>query len=167
MDTNTIREWETSLDQAELSPLTANLPHSPVAGQVFEEVATDATARKWVAVRVLGGSNGARWAYWAAWWVPGVEPRRTGVGPNPDYIVVLDRLFNGDAPLFLGMAAEPYVRVGDGRGGCIESIVWVLVEPRMSGPRVVKVGREERVGERYERSKEVYDVETGESITIE
>lgn len=166
MDTSTIREWETSLDQAELSPLTANLPHSPVAGQVFEEVAIDATARKWVAVRVLGGSNGARWAYWAAWTIPNTEPRRFGVGPNPDFVVVVDKLFNGDAAHFVGMTGDPYVRVGDGRGGCIESIVWVLVEPRMSGPRVVKVRAEERIGERYEKSREIYDVETGETTEI-
>ena len=154
MEYQKVHEWELALDTAEQSPF-GDLPASPSSGQAYSGVGTDGMQRRWVAVQILSGNAGARWAYWAPWFDPG---GRAGQGPNPAFFAIADKIFNGDAPHFIGMLAEPYVRGKD-------PMAWVLTDPKPVGPRIVyevelpKPARHER----YERSREVYDVETGES----
>lgn len=156
---NDVRKWEVAVEDADVKPLEDGLPdvkeHS--VGEVFVEGEGE-QKRKWVLVDVVGGSPGARWAYWCAW--VRVEGRRriTGIGPNPQHKVIADKLFNGDAPHFVGMLSHIYA----GKFNGVESKMWVLTEPKVQPPRVEYV-REEKSKERYERSKEVFDVNTGET----
>lgn len=157
MDQQEIKQWESALDAAELSPLTANLPKEPRVGDVFEDPA-DGVVRRWVYVKIMAGNVGGRWAYWNAWFD---EAKRKGVGVNPRHEVVADKIFNGDAAHFAGMLAQPYV----GRVQGVESTAWVLVSPRMAGP-TVEYARLPHDPVRYERSKEVYDVESGKTTKL-
>ena len=156
------RLWQESIDQAE-SPsgdLLPNLPEEGTLGQVFVESKENLPDRKWLYCEILTGSIGARWAYWMGW----IDPitNRLGLGPNPKHVVIVDRIFNGDAPHFVGMLASPFAgRKHQGQQVC----EWVLVEPKVIPPNPVPV-REIRDRERYEKSKIIYDVETGETKEI-
>lgn len=150
MDQQIVREWESALDTAELSPITARLPVEFEPGDRHQESATDGTVRKWIAVKIVSGNTGGRWAYW----VTHVQ------NPREDFRAIADKIFNGDAAHFVGMLGTPYVRVPG-----VESKAWVLVEPRATAP-VREWVREEKVGERYERSKDVYDVDTGKTTRL-
>lgn len=141
MDIKEVREWEQAVDAAEMSPLTVNLPATGALGAEFVD-----EDRKWVRVRIIGGNVGGRWAYWH---VP------CTVAPRVDWSVIADKIFNGDAHHFVGMLAIPFVRVH----GVVQE-GWVLVEPRVQPPAPV-YERAAPVGERYEKSREVFDVDTG------
>lgn len=159
MEMQKIRDWETSADQVELNG-TPQLPEKPQPGETYIEDCADGTQKQWLAVQVHAGNTGGRWAYWSPWELKDPQgnsfhPTRWGVGPHPNYKAIADRVFNGDAAHFIGMLAVPYVRR-------LESTSWVLVSPRMEGPKVIRV-IVEKPSERYEKSKEVFDVETGES----
>jgi len=162
MDYQQLRQWEQSLDAADSSPITANLPDADNShdGDVYvDDKCTDGIIRTWLRVRIVSGNAGARWVYWLNW--TDQATRQPGIGPHPDYKAVADKLFNGDANHFVGMLGVPYA----GRaGGVVESSAWVLVSPKQQG-EAVAYGRDQvRRGEtRYEKSKEVHDVETGET----
>lgn len=166
MDMSRIRQWESAVDSAELSPITANLPADTQAGEMFEEDGADGVRRVWRRVVIVGGNVGSRWAYWAPWQQEdeATKRMRAGSGPHPEYKVVADKIFNGDAAHFAGMLGVPY----QGKIPGVDSLAWVLVTPRAEGPRVVHVQERdgERGRERYERSKEVHDVETGETKVL-
>lgn len=158
-----IHEWELAVDGSERSPLTSGLPADPVAGAVFDGDGVDGVRRRWLAVRVVSGKTGGRWVYWAGWKEPGVFPERAGLGPHPLFEGIADSIFNGDAAHFVGMLAVPYVKMpGEA------AVSWVLVDPKPTGPRVVVEveGPLPSRGERYERSNETYDVETGETREV-
>src|SRR5712675_1383948 len=110
MDNLKIGEWSLAVDTAEMSPISSRLPQAVNAGDVWDEEGPDGVRRKWLGVRVISGTTGGRWIYWAAWKEPKVYPERNGIGPNPDFLGIADRIFNGDAPHFVGMLAVPYVK---------------------------------------------------------
>lgn len=154
MDVKNIRQWEQALDSSELSLITANLPQNAVPGEPFIEVGNDGVAREWLLVDIVSGSTGSRWAYWAPWKIDG----RYGVGPHPESKAIADGIFNGDAGHFIGMLGIPYVKIpGPPRRA------WVLVSPRLPAPPEIRV-IEEKSKERYEKSREIYNVDDG-SIT--
>lgn len=159
MDHLQIQQWETAVDQAELSILDQDLPEGQPAGSIYTH-----EGRKWMRVGVIRGNTGARWAYWMPWKVKDDNDREriiNGPGRHPEFLAVADKVFNGDAAHFIGMLAKPYVQLPGGK----PTLMWVLLEPRPSGPTVIRM-REEPVRERYERSKEVYDVNTGETTKL-
>ena len=154
MDQQKIRDWTQALDSAELAPLTANLPKEFSAGDRFHELADGDQHREWLAVEIVSGNSGSRWAYWAPWLNP---EGRYGTGPNPQFKAIADGIFNGDAAHFIGMLGVPYTKIP-----LTSSVVWVLVSPRLVAPPTVRVV-EEKPDVRYEKSKEVFDVESQES----
>lgn len=143
MDNQEVRQWETALDDAEITRLDDGLPTDIPAGTIHAQ-----DGRRWLRVRIVRGNTGGRWAYWL----------RMVNGEHEGFDAVVDKIFNGDAAHFIGMLAVPYAKIP----GNAEILAWVLVEPKVIGPRVVRA-QEEPVKERYERSKEVYDVETGKT----
>lgn len=155
-----IHEWELAVDASEVSSL-GDLPAAPEPGQLYEGAGSDGIIRRWVAVRIAYGNPAARWAYWLPW--SDGHVLRAGIGPNPNHLAIADKLFNGDAHNFIGMLAVPYVK-----SQFPDQTVWVLTDPKPSGPRVEYVVEPPLPSrhDRYERSKEVFDVETGESRTI-
>jgi hypothetical protein len=155
VDQSKVRDWQQAVDTAELSPLTQNLPKEFTAGDIHHELGTDDIHRKWLAVEIVAGNSGSRWAYWAAW----IDPKtgRYGVGPNPRHQAIADGIFNGDAAHFIGMLGIPYAKIP-----IVASTVWVLVSPRMTGPPPQRIV-DETPKTRYEKSKEVFDVNTQES----
>lgn len=160
MDQKELRQWEQSLDVADSSPITANLPEDTRIGETFvDEKCTDGVVRIWMRVEVVAGNPGARWAYWKGW--VDEKTKQAGIGPNPEHKVIADKIFNGDAPYFVGMLGMPY----PGKVQGVDSTAWVLVSPKQQGPTVVHV-REEKPKERYEKSKEVHDVETGKTTIL-
>lgn len=158
MDANHVREWEKSVESAEINPLTANLPITAAPGQVFREESSDGIWREWLRVEVVAGNAGARWAYWSAW---KEKTDRLGIGPNPESKVIADAIFNGDASHFCGMLATPFP--GKIAGG--PNLAWVMTSPRITPPRPGLVYLEE-TKERYEKSREVYDVQTHTSTKL-
>lgn len=166
MDYNQVHQWEQSLDAADSSPITANLPVDAHVGDEFvDEHASDGVVRRWLRVAIVGGSVGARWAYWAAWQEEDKDTgkMRAGQGSHPEFKVVVDRIFNGDASHFVGMLGVTYA----GKVTGVESTAWVLTSPKQAGPVTVYARDGERRGEvRYEKSKEVHDVETGETTLL-
>lgn len=156
MESKQLRSWETAVDVAENNHLTAQLPADAPAGTAYLELGTDNIHRRFLRCDVVGGNPGARWAYWNSW---KDGDGNKGIGPHPNFQIVVDGIFNGDATHFCGMLAVPY-------GGQFSSrLVWVLIEPRVSPPPISRL-YEEKSGPRYERSREVYDVETGETKTL-
>lgn len=163
MDFNKIMTWQDAVDKSELSPLTADLPATAALGDKFVQPnpTGDEISRVWLYVSIVAGNVGGRWAYWAAWKdVNGIP----GIGTHPEFKVVADKIFNGDAAHFVGMLGLPYV----GKVPGVESNAWVLVEPKMEAPKVTHVIEDKSANgaQRYERSKEVYDVSTGESTLL-
>jgi hypothetical protein len=136
-----IAQWSASVEAAEFQPLTADLPKEAPAGLIIEE--DGEPRRKWLRIEVVGGNTGGRWAYWLG---PKV--------PHPEYKAIADHIFNGAAAHFIGMLGVPYVHIP----GSL-TLAWVLVSPRMTGPRTVPL-IDEKPRERYERSREIFDVET-------
>ena len=123
------------------SPL--DLPDLP-AGIIWTEPGSE---RKWQRVEVLVGTIDGRWAYWQSWWGPDGHP---GIGDHPQFWAVADRLWNGEAVHYIGMLQKPYT----GKG-----LYWVQISPKVSPPRhQIEI---EETTTRYERSKEIFDVETG------
>lgn len=159
MDQQKLRNWEHAVDIADQSPITSGLPEAVPVGTFYTHTGVDGVERKWLRVLIISGNVGGRWAYWAHWKNP--ETNRDGIGPHPKHCVIADKIFNGDVAHFVGMLGIPYV----GKVPNVDSSAWVLVEPKVQGPTTVHVQDHGlRIGEqRYERSKEVYDVETGES----
>jgi hypothetical protein len=189
MDTNSLRQWESASDEAEqqLDMLMRGLPAQSPLGT--EHVHTHVTPpRKWVRVQVESGVIGGRWAYWS--YRGSLLPHRyvrhdDGVNAvcvlcrhskdNPlheHWGIIVDRLFNGDAAHFAGMLGEPYAgkRVTDTGSANVDSrYVWILTEPRVreipasEQPSVLRPTLEmtDKTETRYERSKEVYDVDSG------
>lgn len=149
------QEWERALDQAEQNPLTANLPKEAPPGMIWVETSPDGIFRKWVRVEIVAGSVGSRWAYWKEW---KAENGQRGIGVHPQHQVIGDRIFNGDVAHFAGMLAMPYA------GPFVDKQAWVLLEPRSKPP--ANVPERMTTDARYERSREVYDVETGEITPI-
>jgi hypothetical protein len=154
MDAQQIRDWTQALDTAELSPITANLPKEFKAGDVHHELAEDNIHRKWLAVEIISGNSGSRWAYWAPWLN---ENGRYGSGPHPQFKAIADGIFNGDAAHFIGMLGVPYARIP-----LTPSVAWVLVSPRAIPPPVTRIV-EEQTAPRYEKSREVFDVDSQQS----
>lgn len=150
MDSNKVQEWSNVMDIAEQSPITSNLPKEAPAGILFEDKSDDGVYRKWLRVDIVGGNTGGRWAYWAPWFNEG----RIGVGPHPQYKALADGIFNGDAAHFIGMLGIPYVKTPG-----VSTLMWVMIEPRSVGGRIPTVV-DEKPSMRYEKSREVFDVET-------
>lgn len=159
MNSNDIRAWENAVDKSEETLLTANLPKPEdfPAGFTAPDQGSDGVHRKWLRVDIVAGSAGARWAYWQYWNDPKTKQR--GIGPHPEHQAIADSLFNGDAPHFIGMLGVPYV----GKYG--PKAAWVLIEPHVTPAPTARIF-EEKQAERYEKSREIYDVETGESKKI-
>lgn len=141
--------WESALHASEADLLTASLPEAVALGTVYRD-----DVRTWQRVEIISGRAGARWAYWAPW--TNYEVRQPGVGPHPEFHVVLDTIFNASAPHFVGMLAVPYAGKLPGQP---HTHTWVIIDPIAPPPPPVYV-REEKQAVRYERSDEVYDVET-------
>lgn len=158
MNNDDVQEWGKALETSELSPITANLPEMAPPGTPFDETGIDGVQRKWLRVSIIAGNSGARWAYWAPWKASGVQ--HYGIGPHPEFKAIADGIFNGDAAHFIGMLGVPYAKIP---GDAVPA--WVLVSPRVAPPRPVRVP-EEKSKERYELSKEVYDVETHVSTKL-
>lgn len=154
MEYSQIDAWSNAVDQAEQFPLMSNLPETASPGFFFEESAPDGTIRRWQRVYIVGGATGGRWAYWKAWTIEG----KPGLGPHPHFHAIADSIFNGDVPHFIGMLGAPYLKGSPGPA-------WVLVSPRMNPPHPVNIP-EEKSHIRYEKSNEVFDVETQESKDI-
>ena len=132
-----------------------DLPDLP-AGLIWNEQPSGRTGGvpgKWQRVDVVTGTIDGRWAYWKNWWGPDGHP---GIGDHPQFWAIADRLFNENAVHFIGMLAKPYT----GKG-----LYWVLISPKMTPPRS-EVEIEETAGTRYERSKEVFDVETQSILAL-
>ena len=162
MDHLQIRQWELAVDAAEQTPLTADLPEDATPGDIYKVTAADGVVRTWRRVIVISGNVGGRWAYWASWMREDEATRRNvpGQGLHPSGSVVADKIFNGDAAHFVGMLATPYVAVPG-----VKPHAWVLIDPRAEGPRTTWAEAKE-TRERYEKSKEIYDVETGRSTRL-
>lgn len=165
MDNQTERHWQTNLDASEITLLTANLPTMPTPGDVCTDVDSTGVVRTWRAVKIVAGSTGARWAYWHAW--KDHSTGANGIGAHPQHHVIADKIFNGDAAHFVGMLGVPYVQMPGvyNSGGAGGVVAWVLISPKATAP-VQEYAQREPVRERYERSKEVYDVETKETKQI-
>lgn len=163
VDQQSLRTWEQTVDTAETQPLGANLPNLDglPPGVEYIEPINDLITRRWRLVTVNYGQTGGRWAYYLAWTEDG-KPAQSG--PSPAYDVVVDKLFNGDAPHFAGMLADPWA----GRPKHDKTVVkmWVLVEPKATPPPTI-YEVEEKPKERYEKSREIYDVETGQTTKID
>ena len=160
MENQDLRNWESADDLTHSEPLAANLPTTyPIGGKFVDG------NRLWQRVRIVTGKAGGKWAYWV-----GATHRAERVQPNDRFEVIVDSIFNGDAFHFVGMLAIPYT----GKVlGMKDVEAWVLVEPRikevpsMDRPRFYRDDRDTLDGKRYEKSKEVYDVETKESTILE
>lgn len=137
MEVTKLREWESAVDQADANRLTQNLPEGVPVGFVQAETGPDNIFRKWVYCEVSGGNPGSRWAYWSN---------------KAECRIIVDRIFNGDASHFAGMLAHPYA------GTFHTTKVWVMLEPRAE--RIPETREAERSDQRYERSREIFDVET-------
>lgn len=165
MDTRQVNEWGKALDAAEMSPITANLPKLFASGDRFHETGSDGSTtcstssddvhREWLAIEIIAGNSGGRWGYWAPWIDPATG--RYGVGPNPKRQAIADAIFNGDAAHFIGMLGLPYTRIPG-----TSSTVWVLVSPRLVAPPTIRIV-DEKPATRYEKSKDVFDVDTQET----
>jgi hypothetical protein len=164
MENQDVRKWEAVVDTVDSpdSIMTTNLPTDAPVGATY----TDASAggvggglRTWQRVVVIAGSVGGRWAYWAPWSTP---DKRAGQGINPEFKVIADKIFNSDAHHFVGMLAVPYVSKALAVDG-----TWVLTSPIAEPPRTIYAHERDGDGSatrtRYEKSNEVYDVETGKS----
>src|SRR5262249_37384024 len=145
-----------SLDSAlETEPLTANLPRDyPVGGKFLDG------NRLWQRIRIITGKTGGKWAYWV-----GASHKAEKIHPNERFEVIADTIFNGDTWHFAGMLAVPY----PGKiAGVKDTLAWVLIEPRTKEFRyaTTELYKDSMLtldGKRYEKSREVYDVETKES----
>lgn len=157
MDQTKVHDWERAVDAAEMSPLTANLPKEFVPGDTHHELGDGDIHRQWLAVEILHGNSGARWAYWAPWIG---DNGRYGVGPNPKHLAIADAIFNGDAAHFIGMLGVPYAKIPG-----TPQTVWVLVSPRLVAPPTIKIV-EQPGSTRYEKSKDVFDVNTQETRNL-
>lgn len=146
MDIQKIRDWEKSVDQAEQTPLTADLPKDAPLGAKFQQPIEDGGFRIWIRVKLIAGNVGARWAYW----------RNAST-----FEAIADNIFNGDAAHFIGMLGIPFT----GKIPGVDTEAWVLVSPRIVAPPEERT-YEEKSRERYERSHEVYDVNTQTSHKI-
>jgi hypothetical protein len=145
-----LNDWEKAVD-SEPSSLVQDLPTEyPIGGDYYEEIPNQA-ARHWKRLDAIAGKAGARWAYWSPW---KESASRYGIGPNPDLEIVADTIFNGDSANFIGMLGIPF--------NGIKGPVWVLLSPRMTPPPEQKI-YEEKPRERYERSRETYNPDTGET----
>ncbi len=153
MDYSQINAWSNAVDQAEDTPITGNLPDIAPPGMVFDDTAPDGTVRRWQRILIVGGALSGRWAYWKLW----TDEGRPAYGPHPQFHAIADTIFNGDVPHFIGMLGAPYART--------PGPAWVLISPKMTGTRPVLLP-EEKPRVRYEKSKEVFDVETGETRDI-
>lgn len=145
--------WESTLHESESQLLTNDLPIAAPLGTCVVD-----NGRTWQRVEIISGRAGARWAYWAPWRNEAVH--QPGVGPHPQFKVVLDSIFNSSATHFVGMLAVPYAGHAPGQSAMSTgTLVWVITHPIAPPPPPVYV-REEKQTVRYERSDEVYDVET-------
>ncbi len=142
MEYEKVNQWEQAVDAAEANPLTANLPGEAPPGMEWSELSQDGLTRQWVRVTVVTGRAGGRWAYWAK---------------KEDFTVVVDTLFNGDAHHFVGMLAIPFTPFSTHH--------WVLVSPKVVPPPTPRPELDKPTT-RYERSKEVYNVDTGETTFL-
>src|SRR5262245_6161080 len=141
MDNQDLRQWEATVDADDANPLASSLPNPSTLGTVYYD--TDHN-RSWTRVLITGGKVGGRWAYW--------QDRNTST-------VIADSIFNSGAHHFAGMLANPYTRNQS------NTLVWVLTHPIVSPPpRPLTLEDKPKV--RYEKSREVYDVETGETKEI-
>jgi hypothetical protein len=144
------------LDEAEQKSMIADLPVDQEPGVTFIETVGE-IRRVWLRVLIIAGSTGGRWAYWASWKDP---QGRSGVGAHPQRLGIADKIFNGDAAHFIGMLGVPHQNIP---GTPIAS--WVLVEPKAKPP-VIRTEFEEKPKIRYEKSKDVYDVNTQTSTEL-
>jgi hypothetical protein len=162
MENQDVRKWESVVDAADAvdSLMTTNLPAVAKPGDTYTGAGVEGGGlRTWQRVVVIAGSVGGRWAYWAPWSTP---DKRAGQGVNPAFHVIADKIFNSDAHHFVGMLAVPYVNKALAAGG-----TWVLTSPIAEPPRTIYAYEHE--GEsasgrlRYEKSNEIYDVDTGKT----
>ena len=127
--------WGAAVDSAD-----AGIPEFPVGcsiGTVFET-----EGRRWLLVHVAFGVSGARWAYWK--------------DQSLNWIIA-DKIFNADATHFAGMLAAPF-------GGGLPGRAWIMIEPKIREIPPEPITVEPQAPEaRYERSKEVFDVATGQT----
>jgi hypothetical protein len=165
MENQDVRKWEAVVDAADAvdSLMTTDLPTNAQPGDTYTGAAAEGGVgggiRSWRRVIVIAGSVGGRWAYWAPW---ATIDKCAGQGVNPEFKVIADKIFNSDAHHFVGMLAVPYVNKALAVGG-----TWVLTSPIAEPPRTIYVHERDGDGSatrtRYEKSNEVYDVETGKS----
>jgi hypothetical protein len=86
----------------------------------------------WIRTHIFGGQTLGRWAY-----------------GSPDLGALADRLFNNHAPHFIGMLEKPFTAPGP---------YWILIHPQAAPPPETIFVEPEKTKVRYERSKEVFDV---------
>jgi hypothetical protein len=158
MENLKVKDWQQASDQSDVASLTADLPTEyPLGGKYIQEVANE-PPRVWQRIDIVSGKVAGRWCYWHPWSTknPHSGLPMPGLGPNPLYQGIADTIFNGDAPHFIGMLGVPY----SGKVPGLSTHAWVLVSPRFLPPPEIKQ-YEDKPRERYERSKEIYDVDTG------
>ena len=139
MDIQELRNWEQAVDQSEQQFMTSRLPANAQLGTAIQD-----EMLVWQRVRIISGSVGARWLYWAK---PGVKD---------NYDVIADKIFNGDVNHFVGMLATPYAPQPG-----VHPEAWALISPRYKPPAPTYV-REVKPKIRYERSDEIMNLDTGE-----
>jgi len=164
MDKDNLNAWQQAVDSAEdtrdpYGIIPPELPADTRVGQEYYYFPAGGQKRKYIKVCVVAGAAGSRWAYWRT-----ASKLAERVQPNPQYEVIVDRIFNGDQWHFAGML----VREFEGMAGRSGVEAWILAEPKMREiPHELQQKPQEqymtRDGKRYEKSSEVYDVTTKES----
>jgi hypothetical protein len=149
-----IERWSSTLDHADETPLP-ELPSDAEPGVLWEEP-VEGGRRLWRRVEIVSGITGGRWAYWKQT----ADSIQRSTIPHPEGKAIADRIFNGDAPHFIGMLAIPYTHIP-----YQTVLAWVLVDPKLVPPRPIWV-IEEKLKTRYEKSKTVFDAETQESTEL-
>jgi hypothetical protein len=137
------QNWSQAQDQADSTPdWTPDLPGGDFPMSFPYTTENPAGERQiWLRVHLHGGAIGGRWAYWFH---------------KDTHLALADRIWNAEANHFIGMLAHPF----SGTKGP----AWVLLTPKaVPPPQTIDVEPEKTKGPRYERSKEVFDVDSQES----
>lgn len=135
------QQWSKTQDQADSPGWHPDLPGGDFPyGLAYRTSSPGGDVESWIRVQLTGGNVGGRWAYWRN---------------KTEYTALADRLWNPAQPHFIGMLAQPY----SGTKGP----AWVLTHPLGEPPPSTIEIEPVAAKVRYERSKEVYDVDSRQS----
>ena len=147
MDNQEVQNWSNTVDEADHTNIALNLPDEGELGSVIQD-----GIRLWRRVLVVSGNVGGRWAYWK---------NLVANKPLDNFEVIADKIFNCDAYHFAGMLANPYSPI-PGKS----QPVWILAHPRITSAPIINYRQMNKPRIRYERSNEIYDIETGKSVYL-